>query len=364
MNLQKVILTIVLSIEMFFVKFFSIKKDRITFISLEGKMLTSDMKLIYDKLDKNYDIRLCLMHYQRGLYYQAMYFLNCLKQLYLVNTSRIVLLHDNNYVVSNFKREGVHVIQLWHAVGAIKKFGNAIERTYKVENYDMVPCTSEYWKEAYSEAFNISVDQVLPLGMARCDELFNKQWCEATKERLLTKYPNLRNKKIIVYAPTFRGDIYQGFRQIPIDTSYLMNQLGDDYILIYKFHPLVGNYKLSEHTRVINMNHEDTHQLFALSDLLITDYSSIFFDYLILDKPIVFFAPDYDEYMKDRGMFTDIRELDLPICNNEDELTEAITHYSCLDKISELKDRYYTYQDSGSTRRIVRYIDDYLKNEA
>lgn len=362
MRIQKLILNFVLKIEMFFISFFKIKENRITFISLENNVLTSDMKLIYDHIKDQYDIKLCLIHYKKSLISQMFYFFNCLKQLYLVNTSKIVLLHDNNYVVSHFKRKDVHVIQLWHACGAIKKFGNVIKREYPISNYNKVLSTSNYWKIPYSQAFSVNKQDVLPIGLPRCDELFNKQWCEEKKEKLLNKYPKLKDKKIILYAPTFRGNIYKGFRQIEFNAKKILKGLNDDYVIIYKFHPLVGNYQLENNERIINMNHEDTHELFTISDILISDYSSIIFDYLILNKPILLYIPDYNEYKKDLGVFVELNDIGLPICNDEEDIISQINTKQDMNKIKELKNIFFKYQDGHSTKRVVEYIQNYMKN--
>ena len=363
MGWQKIILNIVLSIESFFLKSLNIKNNRITFISLESDELTSDSKLIYDMLDQNqYDIRLCLIQYHKNLFGQFLYFLNCMKQLYLVYTSKVIIISHNNYVVSHFKRDGVIVLQLWHACGAIKKFGNAIEREYPVSGYDYVISTSDYWKKPYSEAFGVEEDHVIHTGIPRNDELFNKDTVLSYQNKLLEKYPALKDKKVILYAPTFRGNLYKGFRTVDFDAKKILEQLGEDYILLYKFHPLLGNIELGEHPRLFNMNHEDTHQLFCISDYLISDYSSIVFDYMILQKPILFYVPDYKEYMKDVGVFVEIEDLNCPICYCEEDIVESIQN-QCLENSSliHLKDVFFDYQDEYSTRRVVEFIENIIR---
>lgn len=362
MGIQKIILNIVLKIEMFFISFLKIKQNRITFISLENDKLTSDMKFIYDHISKDYDIRLCLIHYQKSLISQLLYFFNCLKQLYLINTSKIVILHDNNYVVSHFKRKEVHVIQLWHACGAIKKFGNVIKREYPIANYNMIISTSEFWKKPYSQAFSVEESNVLPFGLPRTDELFDQTWYKSKREKLFQQYPQLKNKKIILYAPTFRGNIYKGFHQIDFDAQKILENLSDEYVILYKFHPLVGNYQLKDDPKIINMNHEDTHELFTISDILISDYSSIIFDYMILEKPIIFYIPDYQDYKNELGVFVDIENFGLPICCTEKEITDSIQQLNDQSlKIQELKNMFFKYQDGQSTKRIVEYIHEYMK---
>ncbi|MCD8027728.1 MAG: CDP-glycerol glycerophosphotransferase family protein [Erysipelotrichaceae bacterium] len=362
MTLQKIVLNIVLSIEMFFIKFMPIKQNRITFISLEDDKLSSDMKLIYDQIKDKYEIKLCLILYKKSLWSQFLYFFNCMKQLYLVNTSKMVILHDNNYVVSNYKKKDVFVLQLWHACGAIKKFGNVIERTYPIANYDAVLSTSSYWKGIYSQAFSVSEDQVLPIGLPRTDELFDQEWIQNQRNYLFDKYPDLKDKKIILYAPTFRGNIYKGFHQINFDTKKILDHLTDEYVIIYKFHPLVGNYQLSVHNRVYNMNCEDTHALFTISDILISDYSSIIFDYMILNKPLIFYIPDYQEYKKELGVFVDIEKLNLPICQSETEISQVIINYPGISQIKILRNTFFEYQDGQSLKRVVDCIDNAMSN--
>lgn len=366
MKLQKMILMPILRLEAFFVSFLKIKQNRITFISLEGDQLTADLKLIYDQLDpQNYDLKRCLIHYHKDLWGQFLYFLNCLKQLYLINTSKVVLIHDNNFVISHFKREGVVVLQVWHACGAVKKFGNVVTREYPIANYDYVLSTSTYWQQPYSEAFSVHADQVLPIGMPRTDELFDPQVMAEHRARLLTKYPILKHKKVVLYAPTFRGNIYQGFSCVPFDARQILSLLGEDYVLLYKFHPLLGDYQLDQGEKIINMNHEDTHALFSVCDYLISDYSSIVFDYMILEKPLIFYTPDLTSYTKDLGVFVDIHEFGFPVCANSIEVAHAILNYDVGgEKFKESKEKFFTYQDGQSTKRVVQFLQSLIQSAA
>ncbi|MFR7590271.1 MAG: CDP-glycerol glycerophosphotransferase family protein [Longibaculum sp.] len=358
MGIQKLILNFILTIESWFISFIKIKPHRVTFISLETNELTSDFKLIYDELNhQEWDIRLCLIQYHKDLWGQFLYFLNCMKQLYFIHTSKIVILHDNNYVVSHFKREGVTVLQVWHACGAIKKFGNVIKRQYPIANYDYVLATSSYWQKPYSEAFSVLPEHVLPIGMPRTDELFDEEWLKKSQDYLYNKYPHLLGKKIILYAPTFRGNIYKGFEAIPFDAKRILNQLDDDYVILYKFHPLMGDYHLENDSRIINMNHEDTHVLFSISDYLISDYSSIVFDYMILKKPLLFFVPDLQEYSQDLGVFVNLHDLGCPVCFHEDEVANSIIYEKTTNQdYQKLKDIFFDKQDGFSTKRVVDFM--------
>lgn len=362
MGIQKIILNIILTIESIFLSFFKIKKNRITFISLESNQLSQDLLLIYNALDSSiYDIRLCLIHYHKHLLGQFLYFLNCMKQLYYVRTSHVIILHDNNYVVSHFKKDGVKVIQVWHACGAIKKFGNVIERKYPIQNYDYVLATSSYWKEAYSKAFSVSKENVIPCGLPRTDHLFDQAWINDTKAKLFHQYPQLKNKKVILYAPTFRGNIYNGFRAIDFNAKHILDGLSQDYVIIYKFHPLMGDYQLEKDSRILCMNQEDTHELFCISDYLISDYSSIIFDYMILEKPILLYVPDYNEYCQELGVFVDIETLGYPICENEKDIEKTILSDLFNKQILENnKNIFFDNQDGKSTKRVIELIQDII----
>lgn len=349
-----------------FVNFCSLKENQIAFVSLEADHLESDLRLIYDQLarDKKYQLKTVLINYnKKSLINNFLYLLNCLKQIYIINTSHIVLITDNNYVISNFKREGVKVIQVWHATGAIKKFGNAIKREYPIKNYDYVLANSEYWQGPYQEAFNVTKEQIIVTGMPRVDHLVDHDYLTTTKAALLQKYPLLRGKKVILYAPTFRGNIYQGFKSVVFDGKKLLDQLGQDYVMIYKFHPLLLNDAIIDDQRIINLNNEETHDLFTVSDMLISDFSSIIFDYAFLNKPLYFFVPDLDDYLKDLGCFVDYsKTMPGDICYDEIQLAKAISRGSNYDRKSFLR-TFFKYQDGNNTKRVVDFIKELMEHQ-
>ncbi|WP_296876633.1 CDP-glycerol glycerophosphotransferase family protein [Thomasclavelia sp.] len=364
MGIKKVIINIILRISNIFVLRFKIKTNQIAFVSLESSQLESDLKLIYEKLvqNKNYQLKTVLINYnKKSLLNNFLYMLNCIKQIYIINTSKLVLITDNNYVISNFKRPGVTVLQIWHATGAIKKFGNAIKREYPIKNYDYVISNSDYWKEPYHQSFAIASDHVITTGMPRVDHLFDKQYLNDSKVKLIKKYPVLKDKKVILYAPTFRGNLYTGFKTVAFDALKLIEALGDEYVLVYKFHPLLLNTKLASHPRIINLNNEDTHELFALSDLLISDFSSIIFDYSLLNKPMHFFVPDLDDYLDTLGCFVDYQKT-MPgaICQSIDELIEAVkaNKQYPIDKFAHT---FFKYHDGNNTNRVIALIDNLMK---
>lgn len=366
MGIKKIIINIILKIANIFVLRCSIKQGQIAFISLESNQLESDLELIYQELKKEnkYSLKMVLINYnKKSLINNFLYMLNCIKQIYVINTSKVVLITDNNYVISNFKQPGVKVIQIWHATGAIKKFGNAIKREYPIKNYDYVIANSDYWKQPYQEAFNVSEQGVIITGMPRVDHLVDPYYLTQAKARMYSRYPILKGKKVILYAPTFRGNIYQGFKTVDFDAQAVLNALGEEYVIIFKFHPLLLKTTLSDDSRVINMNHENTHDLFAVCDVLISDFSSIIFDYSLLNKPMCFFVPDLDEYIETLGCFVDYRRV-MPgaICYNETQVIAALQGNKKYD-IKAFRDMFFKYQDGHNTQRIVMFIDKLINTK-
>ncbi len=366
MVLEKIILRCVLGILSKFYQLRPIDEKKISMISMTQDHLSGDLKYLYDALiQEDVHIHLVLMRYQGGWWQKFLYFLNCIQQLKAVYTSKVILITDNNYVISNYKREGVIVIQLWHASGAIKKFGNAIKREYEIKNYDYIICTSPVWKEPYAQAFHVKPEQVLPLGLPHIDELFCQDHVDTLKRSILERCPLLKGHYVVLYAPTFRGNIIDGMTSPYLDIEKIMKSLPKDVIFLYKFHPLLKNVQLPYHERVVNMNQEDLYSLLSVCDCLITDYSSVIFDASILKMKLVFFAPDITQYDQDRGFYIDYHhQTEIPLCFNEDQLITLLKQRTFdLQKIDTFRNRYFYNQDGKSLDRIVSLIKTVMKGD-
>ena len=345
---------------------FKIKENKITFVSYEDDKLAKDFKMIAEKLqdDKDYELKYVLMKYKFSLLGMLEYVLNCAKQLYHINTSKVVLLDYNNFVVCNFKRKGVKVIQIWHASGAVKKFGNEVKRDYSIENYDYILSTSEVWSEIYSKAFNVEPEKVIPLGIPRTDRLLSEKKVEKYKKYCLEEFPQIDGKKVIVYAPTFRGNPLYKIQYQDIDLKEIREKLGDDYVIIYKLHPWFGDKVIADDKNIINGNNYNITKLFAAADYLISDYSAIIYDYTILERPMIFFVPDLEEYKHQRGLnFNYEEEMPGPICKSEDEVVKAIKENDFnIENIKKFKSKYFKYTDGKSCDRVVDFIKEIAKS--
>jgi CDP-ribitol ribitolphosphotransferase len=368
MKIKNLILTLILAIFYPFSLLQKVKKNKITFISLESSSLTRDFKIINNALIKadKYDLTYHLFDYTPGLKNQVIYIIKCIQQLFAINQSHLVLLDFNNFVVSKFKRKhGVTVLQLWHATGAIKKFGNSVPRDYKIKNYDYTIVNSEFFVDDFSKAFNIKKENVKITGIPETDKLFNHQRINNNSNYLKEKYPQLSNKIVVTYAPTFRGRFGTGFQELDIDLDFIQQALGDDYIIIYKPHPLIVHSKYEQNKNIIYMPHESIKKVFAVTSMLVSDYSAIVYDYMVSEKRIIAFVPDLDDYAKTPGILFDYeKEFPGVITKTNQELVDAIRFVNPdRDKQIKLYDRVFKYKDGKSTDRVIKLIQDIMVGE-
>ena len=365
MKLKNIILTIILSIFYPFSLLQKVEKDKISFISLESKVLAHDFELINDGLVKSdhYKLEYILFEYSSSLKNQFAYVLACIRQLFLINRSHLVLLDFNNFVVSKFKRKkGVKVLQVWHATGAIKQFGNTVKRDYKIQNYDYAIVNSEFFVDTFSRAFNVNKDNVKITGIPETDKLFSAKYIEESITDVYQKYPLLKDKKIITYAPTFRGRIGTGFHEIEIDLDFVQKSLGNDYAIIYKPHPLITQSKYQNNSNIIYMQHESIKKVFAITDILVSDYSAIIFDYMVTQKPLIAYVPDLADYRLTPGIIFDY-EAEFPgaIVKTDQDLVNEISMIDYdEEKHSKLYDKVFQYRDGRSLQRVIELIDDIM----
>ena len=199
-------------------------------------------------------------------------------------------------------------------------------------------------------SFNVEKDQVLVTGMPRIDTLLNRN----ERDEFFLKYPELKDKKLCLYAPTFRGNIIDGFKIQSFDFTKIK-----DYIVLYKFHPLLGDIQCKGG---INMNKEDLYTLMQVSDCLISDYSSVIFDYSLLNKPMISYIPDINEYKQNIGLNIDFSDFPGPICTDENQLIEALKFEDYdYDKLSYFQMKYMVYTDGKNTSRVVDTIHQIME---
>ncbi|NFG08704.1 CDP-glycerol--glycerophosphate glycerophosphotransferase, partial [Clostridium botulinum] len=293
--------------------------------------------------------------------------------IYNIFTSKLIITNDYISLFSKIKvRKGTEFIQVWHAGGAFKKFGkDSLQNVNNIDNmnnsiachsqYDKVMVSSEEVRGIYAGAFGIDINKVIPLGLARADKFYNAQMNTKIMKKFILKYPKFKDKKIILYAPTYRDGEKSNFN-LKLDLEYIYNNLSSEYVIVTKMHPFIKNgieVPVELCDRIVDLSYEDIDDLMISSDLLITDYSSIIFEYAIMKKPMIFFAYDlplYDNSL--RGFYYNYTEfVPGPIAVNTEEIVEIIKYNKCdLNRISEFKKKFNGYDDGEATKRIVKNI--------
>ncbi len=227
-------------------------------------------------------------------------------------------------------------IQTWHGT-PLKKIGLDLsnsEMDYGKEGkkFSYMISPSKYCSEKLVSAFGLQgrEDIVLETGYPRNDALFT--FDQAKVNSILRELDIPRGKKIILYAPTFRDNKHSevsGYENtVGIDFEKLQEQIGDEYIILFRAHYFVAknmNFSRLKDFVIDVSDYEDINDLYIVSDMLITDYSSVFFDYANLKRPIIFYMYDYDDYKANaRDFYLDQSELPGPIAKTQDELAKAI----------------------------------------
>ena len=180
------------------------------------------------------------------------------------------------------------------------------------------------------------------------------------------KYGIDPDKKIILYAPTFRDNRHDGSGYVydtHLDFDKLRYELGQDYIILFRAHYFVANqFNFEKYNGfVYDMSRlDDINELYLISDLLITDYSSVFFDYANLERPILFYMYDLEEYANEiRGFYFDLNILPGPIVKDEDNLIleiKRLENWEKDEKYNSFNKRFNYLDDGRASRRVSEYI--------
>ncbi|WP_405267467.1 CDP-glycerol glycerophosphotransferase family protein [Methanobrevibacter sp.] len=287
--------------------------------------------------------------------------------------SRYIFLNDNFFPLAFMKfNPKSTVVQLWHAPGASKKFGGSVDIGSRdilkriSENTDYLIVTSRNIEDYYSEAFQIPKNKIKALGLPRMDYYFENHDLNSLKSEFCQKYGISQDKKIILYAPTFRDEEKYNNVFDFLDLEKFNEVLGSEHVLALRLHPKIRNFyknDISSEGQYIDVSDwESEQELMLISDMLITDYSSIMIEYCILNRPIIFFTYDLDSYLSnERGFYYDFRKtVPGPIVYSCDELIDAIDNNDFdKSKISGFVKTQFDVIDGKSSERIV----DFLLNE-
>ncbi len=345
--------------------------NRILFASemrprIEGNLLQVRDRMIERGLDARYDFT-----YSFRLP-ESSSTLGTLRLIYRLSTADIILVDDYFGVLEYlYVPDHVKVIQLWHAGVGFKSIGYSRFGKYgspKLHNahrrYTYAIAGSAELKSVYAEAFGIEEAAIVPTGLPRIDTFLDPELAAAAVRRFHEQHPDLAGKRIILFAPTFRGrgirDAYYDYDQLDFERMYRL--CGDDTVVLFRMHHFVADPPPIPDEfcdRLIDAaEFGDTNDLLQVADILITDYSSVIYEYSLLRRPMLFFAYDREVYAATRGFHHDFEDT-APgkVCDTFDELLDAIERQDFeLGKIDEFVAHNFDHVDTGSTDRVIDWL--------
>ncbi len=270
-------------------------------------------------------------------------------------------------------RPGTFRLQVWHAAGAFKRFGlSAVDKRFGADqdyvrwvrihsNYSVALVSSMSVAPYYAEAFGQPVELFASrYGIPRTDLLLDERRRSVALDRVRGRYGMPDGRRVILYAPTFRGETVGSARYDDLlDLSVMHRILGDDHVVLLRLHPFVADRVTipAELARfAIDVSADpDVNELMLVSDLLVTDYSSVIYEFALLGRPILFLAPDDAAYRDERGFYLDFpADLPGPVHGSTDSLARAIRSGDFdLDRVRRFADGAFDVADGRSTERVV-----------
>ncbi|EMY5622409.1 TPA: CDP-glycerol glycerophosphotransferase family protein [Staphylococcus pseudintermedius] len=264
-------------------------------------------------------------------------------------------------------------INTWHGT-PLKHMGFDVKNNLKgsqntMKNFlasDYMISPNAHTTNIFKHAFKLDglySGEILEIGYPRIDLTINTTANEARE--YLAEHLNLKKNPIILYCPTWRGknvndpenSLLNVFEEIK-----LLNQKLPHQVLV-KVHPFVYSKakEMPELKPYLVPDFLDTNQLMPAVDLMITDYSSIFFDFLVTDKPIVFYVPDLDKYQNERGVYIDLCALPGPVADNIQDVITLVSNESYKDadvqgKYAKFKHNFVNYENGSVTERLIESV--------
>ena len=293
-----------------------------------------------------------------------------IKKPYHLATSAYVFL-DNEFLPMAYLHfpKNVKVIQLWHGTGTIKRFGQDVNTgTLKKLEYRAnqrithLIVNSDAVKTEYASAFAVDPARIYVIGNPRTDRMLDHQYLTRKTEQFYRDYPEMQGKHCILYAPTFR-DAEVTDPKLHLDLQKTADSLAEDEVFFIRLHPHIashlketlagwqekGIYNVSEYPEIAT--------LLAAADVLITDYSSIVFEYCLLERPMLFFAYDLKEFEKTgRSFYRDYRSF-VPgqVVETEEELLACLKERNYTKKESFVREN-FPLLDGNATSRLFALI--------
>ena len=351
------------------------KGNRLLFCSDSRAELSGNMKDVYDRmvkrgLDKQFRIRFLF----KASVKTRRSFKDKFRAPFLLARADIIVIDDFNPTVKQLTfKPGVKVIQLWHACGAFKTVG--FSRTGKPggpfitnnnhRTYTHAIASSRHVARFYAEAFGMRMQDVYPTGVPRTDVFFDENYRTATAAAMHEAYPQTVGRRVILFAPTFRGNGAKSghypLHLLDYDALAAFCRRTNS-VFLFKMHPFVRDpVVIPEADADVFIDCSEAREindLLFITDLLITDYSSVIYEASLLDIPMLFYAFDLEEYVASRDFYEPFERF-VPgrIVRNFDELLAAMAAEDYQkEKVAPFCERNFEYRDGHSTDRVIDWL--------
>ena len=350
-------------------RLFPVDKNKVFFVSTHDDSDEGNTGIVSEEIRRQMpEKRMIFLTKRDGIRHPFSFFIG---KAYHMATAGTVFM-DNHFLPMAYTpfSKKVKVVQLWHGTGTIKKFGLDAESGEVAKlaakanaRTTHLIVSSERTAKQYATAFGIPEDKIYVLGLPRTDRMLDSRWLAEKKARFLDEYPELKGKRRILYAPTFRDQEVK-HPKIALDLQKFIQGLDEDTVFMLRFHPHVAEnlreQDLPEDNRIINVSgYPGVTTLLAAADLLVTDYSSIIYEYCLLERPICFFAYDLDEFARDgRDFYEDYRSfVPGPVVEDADGLAAFCRQRDHdVSRIREFVENNYAYLDKNAVKRLFELI--------
>ena len=349
-------------------------KPVVMFMSEQSTSISTNLKAVKDRMlargmDKDYII---VESYRSSVTNPRQGIKSWMDMLKKMAMSDFIFLDDHAPVLDwLILDKDTTLVQLWHAGAGFKSSGYSrwghigCPAPYSCHGqYKYGISGSKNIAHFFSEVWGINDSQVLPTGMPRIDEYLDEAYRAKKTKELYDKYPMCKDKKVILFAPTYRGT-NKANAHYPyelIDFEQLYKLCGDEYVVLFKMHPWVASeVPIADkyRDRFVDVGrYPNINDLFYITELLITDYSSNIFEYSLMKKPMLFFAFDKIQYSFSRG-FHRAYEQSAPgkVCATFDEVLKAIAEKDFeYPKVEEYVEKHFDYIDSHASDRVIDWI--------
>ena len=296
---------------------------------------------------------------------------------YHLATARLFIVDDYFFPIYVVRpRDGTTIVQTWHASGAFKQFGYSVldksfgadealtDRVAIHSHYDVCLVSSASVAPHYAEAFRLPIDRfVSRLGIPRTDVLFGEERIARLVAGIRARFAIPDDRRVILYAPTFRGDsVADATASDGLDLRRLREVLGEDHVVLVRLHPFIRARAALDPAlagfAIDVSDHPDINELLLVADLLITDYSSVIYEFSLLGRPMVFFAPDREAYERERGFYFDyVSGVPGPVFETTDPLAQHVRAEAFdLGRVEAFRAVSFDVADGKSTTRFVEEI--------